>query len=42
MRTLLVDNETQAARSIQQMLRSEGYVCDFTDLGEDAIQLGKL
>ncbi len=42
MRILLVDNEGRAARSTEMMLRSEGYVCDFTSLGEDAIQLGKL
>lgn len=42
MRTLLVDKESRTARSIELMLRSEGYACDFTDLGEDAIQLAKL
>ncbi len=42
MRTLLVDNESRTARSIELTLRSKGYVCDITDLGEEAIQLAKL
>jgi len=30
------------ARSIELMLRTEGFVCDTTDLGEDGLEIGKL
>jgi two-component system cell cycle response regulator CtrA len=42
MRVLLVEDDTAAAKSITLMLRSEGYVCDSTDLGEDGLEIGKL
>ena len=31
MRVLLVEDDTASARSIEMMLKAEGYVCDCTD-----------
>lgn len=42
MRVLLVEDDTASAKSIEMMLRTEGYVCDSTDLGEDGLEIGKL
>jgi two-component system cell cycle response regulator CtrA len=42
MRVLLVEDDTATAKSIEMMLRSEGYFCDSTDLGEDGLEIGKL
>lgn len=42
MRVLLVEDDTSTAKSIELMLKSEGYVIDTTDLGEDGMDLGKL
>ena len=42
MRVLLIEDDTSAAKSIELMLRSEGYVCDSTDLGEDGLDIGKI
>ncbi len=42
MRILLVEDDTATAKSVEMMLRSEGYVCDTTDLGEDGLEIGKL
>ena len=42
MRVLLVEDDSTTAQSIQLMLKSESYVCDATDLGEDGLEIGKL
>ncbi|MEE8262897.1 MAG: response regulator transcription factor [Gammaproteobacteria bacterium] len=42
MRILLVEDDSATAQSIEMMLRSEGYVCDTTDMGEDGLEIGKL
>jgi two-component system cell cycle response regulator CtrA len=42
MRLLLVEDDAATAQSIEMMLRSEGYVCDVTDMGEDGLEIGKL
>lgn len=42
MRVLLVEDDTSTAKSIELMLRSEGYVVDSTDLGEDGLEIGKI
>src|SRR5205814_2288969 len=42
MRVLLVEDDSSTAKSIEMMLRSEAYVCDTTDLGEDGLEIGKL
>lgn len=40
MRVLLVEDDTSTAKSIELMLKSEGYIVDTTDLGEDGLDLG--
>lgn len=42
MRVLLVEDDAATSQSIEMMLKSEGYVCDTTDLGEDGLEIGKL
>jgi len=42
MRVLLVEYDTASAKSIEMMLRTEGYVCGSTDLGEEGLEIGKL
>ena len=42
MRVLLVEDDSATAQSIELMLRSEGFICDTTDLGEDGLEIGKL
>ena len=42
MRLLLIEDDSTTAQSIQLMLKSENYVCDTTDLGEDGLEIGKL
>jgi two-component system cell cycle response regulator CtrA len=42
MRVLLVEDDAATAKSIELMLKSEGYVIDTTDMGEDGIDLGKI
>ncbi len=42
MRVLLIEDDSATAKSIEMMLKSEGYVCDCADLGEDGLEIGKL
>jgi two-component system cell cycle response regulator CtrA len=42
MRSLLIEDDSAMARSIELMLRSEGHHIYTTDLGEEGINLGKL
>ena len=42
MRVLLVEDDTATSKSIELMLKSEGFVCDTTDLGEDGLEIGKI
>src|SRR5215204_415946 len=42
MRILLIEDDSSTAKSIEMMLRSESYVCDTTDIGEDGLEIGKL
>ena len=42
MRVLLVEDDSAMAQSIETMLRSESYICDTTDMGEDGLEIGKL
>ncbi len=42
MRVLLVEDDQATAKSIELMLKQEGFVCDTTDMGEDGLEIGKL
>ena len=42
MRILLIKDDTSTTKSIELMLRSEGYVCYSADLGEDGLDIGKI
>jgi len=42
MRILLVEDDSSTAKSIELMLKSESFVVDSTDLGEDGLEIGKL
>jgi two-component system cell cycle response regulator CtrA len=42
MRVLIVEDDSHTAKSIELMLRSENYIVDSTDLGEDGLEIGKL
>lgn len=42
MRVLLVEDDSSTSKSIELMLKSEGYIIDATDLGEDGLDLGKI
>jgi two-component system cell cycle response regulator CtrA len=42
MRLLLIEDDSATAKAIELMLKSEGYVCDSTDLGEDGLDIGKI
>lgn len=42
MRVLLIEDDSSAAKSIELMLKSESYIVDITDQGEDGLEIGKL
>src|ERR1700681_3235732 len=42
MRVLLIEDDSATARSIELMLKSEGFNVYTTDLGEEGVDLGKL
>ena len=42
MRVLLIEDDKATAQSIELMLKSEGFNVFTTDLGEEAVDLGKL
>lgn len=42
MRVLLVEDDTSTAKSIELMLKSEGYIVDTAELGEDGVEIGKI
>src|SRR5437879_11249489 len=42
MRVLLVEDDAATAASIELMLRSESFICDTSDLGEERLEIGKL
>jgi two-component system cell cycle response regulator CtrA len=42
MRVLLVEDDSSTAKSIELMLKSENFIVDSTDLGEDGLEIGKL
>ncbi len=42
MRVLLVEDDSSTRKSVEMMLKAEGYIVDCTDLGEDGLEIGKL
>ncbi|CAK0743132.1 Cell cycle response regulator CtrA [uncultured Gammaproteobacteria bacterium] len=42
MRVLLVEDDPSVKKSVELMLKTEGYIVDSTDLGEDGLEIGKL
>jgi len=42
MRVLIVEDDTATAKSMEAILKAEGFICDTTDLGEDGLEIGKL
>lgn len=42
MRILLVEDDTIMSKSLQLVLKAEGYTCDAVTVGEDGIAIGKL
>lgn len=41
MRILVIEDDEATARSIQLTLKSEGFICDTTPIGEDGLEIGK-
>jgi two-component system cell cycle response regulator CtrA len=42
MRILLVEDDASLAKSIELMLKAEGFIVDTTELGEDGLEIGKI
>jgi two-component system, cell cycle response regulator CtrA len=42
MRVLVVEDDSSTAKSVEAILKREGFMCDTTDLGEDGLEIGKL
>lgn len=42
MRVLLIEDDSATSKTLESLLRSEGFVVDSTDLGEDGLEIGKL
>lgn len=42
MRILLIEDDSVTAKNLELLLKTEGFVCDITDLGEDGLEIGKL
>ena len=42
MRVLLVEDDSNTAQALEMMLKSENFIVDSTDLGEDGLEIGKL
>ncbi|MCE2716195.1 MAG: response regulator transcription factor CtrA [Pseudomonadota bacterium] len=42
MRILLIEDDSATAKGLTSMLKSEGFVVDCTDLGEDGLEIGKI
>ena len=41
MRVLVIEDDQATAKSIQLNLKSEGFICDMTSVGEDGLEIGK-
>lgn len=42
MRVLIVEDDNATARTVEAILKAEGFICDTADLGEDGLEIGKL
>jgi two-component system cell cycle response regulator CtrA len=42
MRILLVEDDASLAKSIELMLKAEGFIVDTTEFGEDGLEIGKI
>lgn len=42
MRILLIEDDSATAKMLEATLKTEGFVVDITDLGEDGLEIGKL
>ena len=42
MRVLLIDDDVPVADSVQEVIESEGHVCNRTDTGEEGVEIAKL
>lgn len=42
MRVLFIEDDFITAQSVQRLLRSEGYICDLSDSGEEGVEIGKM
>lgn len=42
MRILLIEDDSSTSKTLEALLRSEGFVVDSTDLGEDGLEIGKI
>lgn len=42
MRVLLIEDDSAVAKNIESTLKSEKFVCDTTDLGEDGLEIGRV
>ncbi len=42
MRVLIVEDDSATAKTIETILKAEGFIVDSTDLGEDGLEIGKL
>jgi two-component system cell cycle response regulator CtrA len=42
MRILLIEDDSSTAKTVEALLKSENFICDATDLGEDGLEIGKL
>src|SRR5689334_23244297 len=42
MRVLVVEDDAGTARSLELMLKTEGFVIDLAEVGEEALEIGKL
>jgi two-component system cell cycle response regulator CtrA len=42
MRVLLIEDDVITAKSVENVLKSEGFSCDVTDLGEEGVEIGRI
>jgi two-component system cell cycle response regulator CtrA len=42
MRILIIEDDSATAKTLIHLMKSEGFMCDATDLGEDGLEIGRL